>query len=89
MPTRVDILFQDVRALEISAWSDGLKIEQVEPEFLQGRSSNPAEMIEPGNKIYRLSGSGWTGFIVAGIMRFHEDEGEFFGPSALIEPAPR
>ena len=87
--TRLDILFQDVRAMEIRAWFEGVKIEEVGPEFLQPRSSNPAEMIEPGNKVYSLSGVGWSGFVVAGIMQLKEDEEEFLAPSALIEAHSR
>jgi hypothetical protein len=83
-PTRLDILFQDVRALEIRCWFDGLTIEETDASFLQDAPSNPAQMIEPGNKVYALKSRDWTGFIVGGIMRTHEDQGEPFEPSKLI-----
>jgi hypothetical protein len=87
--TRVDILFQDVRAMEIRAWFKGIRIEEVDdPHFLDGQRSKPAEMIEPGNKIYALISAGWRGFIVGGIVRFNEDDGEFFGQSALVSDPP-
>jgi len=87
--TRVDILFQDVRAMETRAQFKGIRIEEVDdPQFLDGQRSNPAEMIEPGNKIYALVSAGWRGFIVGGIVRFKEDDGELFGQSALVSDAP-
>lgn len=87
--TRVDILFQDVRAIETRARFKGIRIEEVDdPHFLDGQRSNPAEMIEAGNRIYALVSAGWRGFIVGGIVRFKEDDGELFGQSALVSDAP-
>jgi hypothetical protein len=87
--SRVDILFQDVRAMEIRAWFQGITIEEVDdPQFLEGQPSKPAEMIEPGNKIYSLVSDGWRGFIVGGIVGLKEDDGELFGPSALVPDPP-
>ena len=45
-------------------------------------------MLESGNGIYSLSGSGWEGFIVAGIVRYVEDDGDLFGPSSLVSEPP-
>jgi len=87
--TRVDILFRDVRAIEIRTWFKGIRIEEVDdPRFLDGQASKPEEMIEPGNRIYALTSSAWKGFIVAGIVTFTEDGGELFGPSSLVEEPP-
>lgn len=87
--TRVDVLFQDVRALEIRAWFKGIRIEEAEsPEFLKDQRSKPAQMIEPGNKIYSLNSSGWEGFVIAGLVQFIEDSGELFGPSSLVSESP-
>jgi hypothetical protein len=54
-------------------------------QFLDGVASNPRIMLEPDNKIYKLEGNGWSGYVLAGIMRTHEDEGEYAAPSPLIE----
>ena len=87
--TRVDVLFQDVRALEIRAWFKGIRIEEeINPEFLNNQRSRPAQMIEPGNKIYSLRSSGWEGFVIAGLVQFIEDSGELFGPSSLVSEPP-
>ena len=87
--TRVDVLFQDVRAIEIRTWFNGIRIEEEEtPEFLKDQRSNPAQMIEPGNRIYSIRSSGWEGFVVAGLVQFVEDGGELFGPSSLVSEPP-
>ncbi len=82
-PTRIDILFQDVRAIETRAWFDGIKIEEAGIEFLLNRNSSPIALMEPGNKVYRLVGVGWEGFVLAGILSFCEDEEDFFSSSKL------
>jgi hypothetical protein len=87
--SRVDILFQDVRALEIRAWFQGVRIEEVtDPQFLDGRPSKPAGMMEPGSKIYALISAQWQGFVLGGIVLVKEDGGEMFGPSALVSERP-
>jgi hypothetical protein len=83
-PTRVDILVQDVRALEIRCWFEGVQIEEVGRDYLLGFKSNPTEMLEPGNKVYSVQGNGWQGFIVGGVFASHEDEDEFAAPSKLL-----
>jgi len=83
-PTRLDVLFQDVRAMEIRCFFDGLKIDEAPPAFLKTFASNPTDMLEPGLKVYDLRGKGWSGYILAGIMRTHEDEGGAMEPSKLL-----
>ena len=82
--TRLDVLFQDVRALEIRCWFDGLTVEETDVNFLQEVRSNPVPLMEHGNKVYALKSSGWVGFVVGGTVSFHEDQGELFEPSKLI-----
>jgi hypothetical protein len=98
--TRVDILFQDVRAMEIRAWLAGIQIEELnDPTFLENQRSKPLETIEPGLKVFSVSCPerrnpiedatlGWQGFIVSGSVRIAEDQGEMFGPSSLVSEPP-
>jgi len=89
LPTRIDILIQNVRAMEIRSWFHGVEIVEVSPEFLLGFDSNSIEMVEPGNRVYALNGRGWQGFIVGGIVTVAEDQGEFTAPSRLLNPGSR
>ena len=75
--------------MELRAWFEGMRIAEVDdPQFLNDQRIKPAEMIESGNRIYGIESSGWQGFIVAGSVRFVEDDGELFGPSALVSEPP-
>jgi hypothetical protein len=84
-PTRLDMLIQDVRVMEIRSSFDGIRIEEVNVEYLGKYSSRPAEMLEHGNRIYAMRGSGWSGFVVGGEIAIHEDEGDFMAPSFLMD----
>jgi len=83
-PKRIDVLFQDVRAIECRTDFADLLIEEVGPEFLEGVRSKAREVIEPGHRVYSLRSGNWLGFVVGGIVSQHEDEGDFFTPSALL-----
>ena len=80
----LDILVQDVRAMEVRAWFDGIRIDEVGADYLEAFQSHPQEMMEKGNKIYSLTGSNWQGFIVGGIISTLEDEGDYMAPSGLL-----
>lgn len=81
---RIDVLFQDVRAMEIRSWFEGLEIDEVDRSYLRDFPSNPIEMMEAGLRIYALSGNGWQGFVVGGILSVHEDDADFMAASALM-----
>ena len=80
-PTRLDILFTDVRVIETRLKFEGISISEVPSSFLEGLPSKPTEMIQPGHRCFVLSGIGWQGFLVAGSVFFHEDDKNFFEPS--------
>ena len=80
---RLDLLFQDVRALEIRSWFEGIEVTEVDPADLAHFSSNPAQMIEPGNRAYRLTGKNWSGYVVGGLFQKGEDDLGPMDPSSL------
>ena len=89
-PTRVDILFQDVRAMEVRTWFEGIEIvEEESSAFLASRPSRPVPMFDKEIHFYRLKGTGWEGFIVGGLVAYLEDDGDFFEPSALTDDTAR
>lgn len=88
--TRVDILFQDVRAMELRCWFEGIEIvEEETASFLARSPSRPVPMFDKEIRFYRLKGTGWEGFVVAGSVAHLEDDGEFFDPSGLLEDTVR
>ena len=89
--TRVDILFQDVIAMETRVFSDGLTIEEVGPELLESTRCKPADLIEGGRKTYSLSGRDtngetWSGFVLAAKVTHCEDDLPYGSRSQLLGP---
>ena len=65
-------------------WFSGVVIEERPLSFLSGFASRPSALVEPGNIVYAVEGSDWSGYVVAGILRTSEDEGEVNDPSPLL-----
>ena len=83
-PTRIDILIQDVRAMELRSWFDGIEIEEVGVSCLSDRHAKPTDMAEAGNRAYSVKGENWNGYIIGGLARSHEDEQDYMDASALF-----
>jgi hypothetical protein len=82
--SRIDVLIQDVRAMEIRSWFEGLEIIEVGLDYLNQFRSDPIKMVEPGNRVYALNGNSWQGFIVGGIITVGEDDADYVAPSKLM-----
>lgn len=74
----MDILFKDVDELHIKTEASGLSIQETESGAEAGRSQS-RPLIR-----FVLKADGWSGFIVAGSVAFHEDQGSYDEPSALF-----
>jgi hypothetical protein len=61
IPTRIDILFKDVRAMDIRVFMDEIKITEVSVEMGSSFQSLPDKMAEPGLRLYLLNGGDWNG----------------------------
>jgi hypothetical protein len=83
--TIIDILFKDVRAVELRAWTKGFSIREVDATSIANAPSRPDLMIEHGHRVYALRGEDWEGFVVAGGFWTAEDEKELWEPSPLID----
>lgn len=81
--TRVDVLFKDVRVMELRAYLRTLSIEEVPASEVLNRPTKPDGTIEHGLIVYLVKSQDWTGCIVAGAVYWHEDDGEYGQPSAL------
>jgi hypothetical protein len=85
-PTRLDILFQDVRASELRFHFSGVNIYEctkADASFL-AYSSKPTDMFEVGLRFYLIEGCSWNGYILGGTFASHEDDEEYFSKSALL-----
>lgn len=83
--TRFDILFTDVRGIELRAKLFLYVLYEMAADEVMERSIKPAETLECGLKIFYLNSSGWVGCIIAGGVRWQEDDGEYGQPSGLLK----
>ena len=82
--TRIDILFHDVRSMELRGSTDGLTIVQEQPEYLARFASTPLALVEDGLVAYRVGNDVWSGYVLGGVVRTAEDDREFFEPSVFL-----
>jgi hypothetical protein len=85
-PTRMDVLFTDVRSVELRTTLQNLIIEEANASEISERPIRPAETAETGHKFYRLRSGDWIGCVVAGAVRWHEDSREYGESSTLMRP---
>src|SRR6266850_5675976 len=83
LPTRIDILFKDVRAMELRTRITGLSIEEAQPGDIMDRGTKLVDTMEKGHKVYLIKTQDWIGCLIAGAVFWHEDQGEYGQPSAL------
>ena len=78
IPTRVDILFKDMVALKLPSAFEELEIIESTAEHV-GLHQDAIK----GRTVWSLRGPGFDGFVVAGAMAVHEDDGEYDAPSRI------
>ena len=76
--TRIDILFKNVSIVHIPTALKNINITQGEPDR-EHRDFDP-ELIK-GRYIFTVHCEGFSGYVVAGAMYFHEDSGTYRDPS--------
>lgn len=80
-PTRIDVLFQNVKAMSLPTQLDGLVITEPVPARERDLIEETGLMPDEGTVFFEIETSGRTGFVVAGVVVVDEDQGEFFEPS--------
>jgi len=82
-PTRIEILFKPVRALELRTVLDGLRIRLANPDEAEQIAIKSGD---PGNwaTFFVLESDTWSGYVVAETMVSAEDDGEYSDPSSLL-----
>jgi hypothetical protein len=80
-PTRIDVYFKNVAAIHLPASFDGLSISEA-PE-----TEKPELHLQIGSKdmrdrkVFIVRGSNFQGYVIAGVVAWHEDEGNYNDPS--------
>lgn len=76
--TRIDVLFKDVGEMHIQTVASSLSIQEATVD------SQPKDSSQHLPKKFVLKADQWSGFIIAGSMAVHEDNGSYDEPSALM-----
>lgn len=81
-PTRIDVFFKNVGAVHLPSTFSGLSIvEGSHDEVLKTNPLDASSITHGHRKLFVVHGSDFVGYVVAGIVAWHEDEGEYHEPS--------
>ncbi|MGC4119346.1 MAG: hypothetical protein QM765_33230 [Myxococcales bacterium] len=84
--TRVDIIFKPVSQLRLPTELDGIRVRAVLPSGATPEVTALLEKCGPDEKLYSLSGDNLDGWVMAGMVAWHEDEGDYGDPSHFSVP---
>jgi hypothetical protein len=82
--TRVDILFKDVGYVCLPTTFEYVCIEEAASREAERILIQTSSLRMKGRKVFQVSRQNWRGFVVAGVVVWHEDEREYDEPSALL-----
>lgn len=82
--TRVDVLFQNVKALKLPTRLEGLSVRSPGDEELQSIEDDAGFLVDENTRIFVVEGTNYTGYVVAGVVVAQEDTGDYSDPSALM-----
>jgi hypothetical protein len=78
--TRIDILFMGVQHICIPTTIEDIAIDEVEPDSIPAWLRTLLSNVPYVGKVFLVSGNHGTGYVVAGVLAHHEDDGEFYAP---------
>ena len=82
--TRIDVLIQNVQFVKMPAYLEGLAI-RVANESERMMVEVEVGALPSGDvKCFVVSGSSYTGYVIAGALKTYEDEGSYSDPSPLL-----
>jgi hypothetical protein len=79
-PTRLDVLFKSTRYMSLPAVIDGLVIRENTTEEPAGVDGLRA-LIRKGDRMLTLGSKPVAAWVVAGLVEWHEDDGDYGAPS--------
>ncbi|AZI57858.1 hypothetical protein EH165_06530 [Nakamurella antarctica] len=86
--TRIDVVFQNVKAVHLPTFLQGLVISDANATETERIIRDTGMLPDNGCKFFSMVGSNFNGFVVASVITICEDDGEFFEPSRLWPNAP-
>src|SRR5580692_3599743 len=84
LPTRIDVLFKNVAAVHLPTILDGLTISGATEEEKSELHVQVGLPRLDGRKVFVVRGSNFIGYVIAGVVAWHEDEREHYEASHFI-----
>lgn len=81
--SRVDVLFQNVKAMKLPTRLDGLVVTVAAAGAASEITDATGALPDDETAFFVLDSSAGAGYVVAGVVVEVEDEGEYFEPSKL------
>jgi hypothetical protein len=85
--TRIDVLFQNVQALQLPSMLSGLVIATADSAEAERITRATGLLPDDDRTFFTLTGSNFAGYVVAGVVVSCEDTGDYFEPSE-VWPTP-
>lgn len=81
--SRIDVVFQNVQALQLPSVLAGLSLDVANAGRTASITAVTGLQVGEGCTFFTLDGVGYSGYVVAGVIALSVDEGEYFEPSAV------
>ena len=79
--TRIDILFKDVIVMEIQTLFDEILVRRSSKEEARSLQDRLGGVPTERRKLFIVQSSNFSGYVVAGAVFWHEDQGEYYDNS--------
>jgi hypothetical protein len=83
--TRIDVLFKNVHVMKLPTHLEGLDVWEASEGDAKAIVNESGFAIGETDHVYILGGSNYRGYVIAGSIAMHEDEGEYDDPSPLLQ----
>jgi hypothetical protein len=82
--TRIDVLFQDVRAVVLPARLEGVSVRIGSSADRSRVVASIGQWLSADVDLYVIEGMDYVGYVLASVCMLHEDEGEYDEESVLL-----
>lgn len=86
--TRIDVVFQNVQAVQLLALLQGVVIERSDSAETERITRETGLLPDEDHEFFSVYCSNFVGYVVAGVVVDVEDTGEYFEPSAVWPQGP-
>ncbi len=86
-PTRVDVLFKPVAALNLPSKFQTLRIRNADADEAASIRSVTGETWSDEQSLFIVEGGAFVGWVLAAVVAHTEDNGEYSDPSSLVGDA--